>query len=186
MLLNNRIINEPILVNRLLFGLTNHRIPPQTPSPVRWREAFVDTQHPANEMTTQDQYHELSFYTLAHKGKNFVHQHIVDAYAAQTADTDTKPITIFFSLAGLYLFVEKGFTGRQVQDAHLQMAQKPKEYPKIILPEHRGKITVKNVLDAPAGADRDAMILEWCISVWTAFSDQHEKVIFLTEKLLAK
>ncbi len=55
-------------------------------------------------MTAQEQYHELSFYTLAHTGKTFIHQHIVDAYAAQAADAKTKSITIFFALAGLYLF----------------------------------------------------------------------------------
>lgn len=137
-------------------------------------------------MTLQEQYNELSFYTLALKDKNFIHQHVVDAHAAQTADGNTKPITIFFSLAGLYLFVEKHCTGRQVQDAHLQMAKKPKEYPKIILPERRGDITVRDVLDASAGADRDEMILKWCIVVWTAYSDQHEKIISLTDKLLAK
>jgi len=45
---------------------------------------------------------------------------------------------------------------------------------------------VKNVLDAPAGADREEMIRKWCISVWAAFSNQHDKIISLTEKLLAK
>lgn len=137
-------------------------------------------------MTTQEQYYELSFYTLAHKDKSFIHQHIVDAYAAQTADSNIKPIAIFFSLAGLYLFVEKNYTGRQVQKAHLKMAQKPKDYPKIVLPETRGEITVKNVLEASPGADRDEMIHRWCISVWTSFSNCHDKIIPLTEKLLAK
>jgi len=136
-------------------------------------------------MTIQEQYHELSFYTLSHK-ERFIHQHIVDAFAAQTADTNTKSVTIFFSLAGLYLFVEKNYTGKQVQDAHIQMAKKPKEYIKVILPESRGSITVKNVLDTPPGVDRDDMIRQWCVSVWTAFSNQHDKIIFLTEKLLAK
>ncbi len=69
-------------------------------------------------MTLQEQYYELSFYTLAHPDKDFIHQHIVDAYAAQTASEKTKPITIYFSLAGLYLFIEKDYTGRQVQKAH--------------------------------------------------------------------
>ncbi len=137
-------------------------------------------------MTTQEQYHELSFYTLAHKGKNFIHQHIVDAYAAQTADTKTKPITVFFSLAGLYLFVDKNYTGRQVQEAHLQMSKKTKDFVKIILPETRGSITVKNVLDTPPGVQRDEMIRQWCISVWNAFSDQHDKIISLTQKLVTK
>jgi hypothetical protein len=136
-------------------------------------------------MTTQEQYYELSFYSLAHRDKNFVHQHIVDAYTAQVADRDTKPIAVFFSLAGLYLFLGKNYTGRQVQDAHLRMAKKTKEYPEIVLPETRGAITVKDVLDTPPGADRDDMIRKWCASVWEAFSGQHEKIILLTEELLA-
>ena len=136
-------------------------------------------------MTTNDRYNELSFYTLAHKDKNFIHQHVVDTYAAQTADADTKPITIFFSLAGLYLFIEKNFSGRQVQEAHLQMSGKPKEYPAIILPESRGDITVENVLAVSPGTERDKMIRKWAMSVWTAFSNQHAKVKYLTEKLLS-
>ena len=137
-------------------------------------------------MTAQEQYEELSFYTLSLQDEDFIHQHVVDAYAAQTANVDTKPITVFFSLAGLYLFVEKNYTGRQVQTAHLQMAKKPKEYPKIIFPESRGSVTVKNVLDAPPGNERDQVIRQWCVSVWKAFSDQHETIISLTEKLLIK
>jgi hypothetical protein len=137
-------------------------------------------------MTTQEQYYELSFYTLNRNDKDFIHQHIVDAYIAQTANANTKPIAIFFSLAGLYLFVEKTYTGKQVQNAHLQMAKQPKDYPKITLPESRGNITVKNVLDTPPGTERDEMIRQWCISVWNAFANEHNKIITLTEKLLAR
>lgn len=68
----------------------------------------------------------------------------------------------------------------------MQMAQKPKEYPMIILPETRGEITVENVLEEPAGAERDEMIRKWCISVWAAYLNEHDKIISLTEKLLAK
>ncbi len=74
-------------------------------------------------MTSQEQFHELSFYTLSLQDKYFIHQHIVDAYAAQTADINTKPIKIIFSLVGLYLFIEKKYTGREVQLAHMQMAK---------------------------------------------------------------
>jgi hypothetical protein len=135
-------------------------------------------------MIQTEQYHELAFYTLAHTGRNFIHQHVVDAFAAQTADNSSKPITIFFALAGLYLFLEKNYTGLQVRDAHLQMAKKTKSFPTISLPDDRGAITVSNVLAAPAGNDRDEMIRQWCISVWDAFSEQHSDVTTLTEKLL--
>lgn len=136
-------------------------------------------------MSTLDLYHELSFYTLNHRGKDFIHQHIVDAYTAQTADEKTKNITIFFALAGLYLFIEKNFTGRQVQQAHLKMAQKSKDYKKFNLPDYRGAITVKDILIFDPGEKRDDMIRQWCIAVWDAYSGQRVNVIALTEELLA-
>ena len=83
----------------------------------------------ARSKSTTDDFHELTFYTLAHPdAAYFIHQHIVDAYQAQTADEHTKPIAIIFSLAGLYLFAEQGYTGKMVQQVHMKMAgnKKPK------------------------------------------------------------
>src|SRR5258708_288507 len=71
----------------------------------------------------QDLYYSLAFYTLNLKDKAFLNQYIVDAYAAQHATKETKPIKITFALVGLYLMAEKGYTGRQVQQAHMQLAR---------------------------------------------------------------
>lgn len=135
-------------------------------------------------MTLQEQYYELSFYTLSLADKNFIHQHIVDAYAAQEANEHTKPITLFFALAGLYLHLEKNYTGREVQQAHVKMAEKPKHFPTFHLPENRGNILIFNILEAPPGAERDSLIYEWCRSVWAAYADQHDLIITSTEKFL--
>ena len=58
-------------------------------------------------MNVEDQrrelYHELSAYTLSHPDPSFIHQYVVDAFAAQTADENTKPIALTFALVGLYL-----------------------------------------------------------------------------------
>lgn len=135
-------------------------------------------------MSSSDKYHELSLYTLGLQDENFIHQHIVDAFTAQTADENTKDITIFFALAGLYLFVEKNYTGRQVQKAHQKMAELTKTFHKINLPFHRGTVTVSEVLKASEGEERDEMIKLWCLSVWEAYSDQHSEIIKTTEKLL--
>jgi Family of unknown function (DUF5946) len=70
-----------------------------------------------------DLYHELSCYTLTHPDPSFIHQHIVDAYTAQNANEITKPIAVVFALIGLYLHVEKNFTGRQVQRFHMKLAK---------------------------------------------------------------
>lgn len=51
--------------------------------------------------TDHDLYNELSCYTIAHGDAAFIHQHIVDAFIAQTADESTKPISLTFALVGL-------------------------------------------------------------------------------------
>ncbi len=122
--------------------------------------------------TCQDLYSQLAFYTLNYAGPEFfIHQYIVDAYAAQHSQETDKPIKVAFALIGLYLFTEKNYTGKEVQLAHMQLAKVKREYPKFVLPEKRGEITVANVLNIKAGKDRDEMIKAWATSVWQVFSD---------------
>ena len=117
-------------------------------------------------LTDQDLYDELSFYTLGLRDDAFLHQNIVDAYAAQHVDEQTKPIRTVFALIGLYLHIEKGFTGRQVQKMHMRLANRRKQWPTIPPPEEKAKITVADVLAAVPGEQRDAAIRDWCIAVW--------------------
>lgn len=121
-------------------------------------------------------YEALTYYTLGHTSPDFIHQEIVDAWAAQNADERTRPITLVFALAGLYLYVEHGFTGRQVQRAHMAMARHRKPWDSIPLPEERGAVQVGEVVTAPAGPIRDAMIRRWCESVWDAYRAQQPQV----------
>lgn len=139
------------------------------------------------EKSPTDLFHELTFYTLDHPDRPyFIHQHAVDAFTAQHADSGTKPIAIIFSLAGLYLYLEKNYTGRQVQLAHMHMAKGTKTWPKIALPEDRGRITVSEVMAAEAGPIRDRLIRAWCLSVWQCFRTSHQIIQELTGKLLLK
>jgi hypothetical protein len=124
----------------------------------------------------QDQCNELAFYTLAHKDPAFIHQHLVDAFAAQHADVSTKPITLVFALIGLYLHVEKGYTGKQVQLAHMQMAKHRKQWVQPPLIKKRGSITAADVLAATPGPVRDAMIDMWSVSVWDAWKDSRAQI----------
>jgi hypothetical protein len=48
-------------------------------------------------------------YTMGRPG--FILQHVVDAFAVQSANTETKPIAVMFGLVGLYLHVERQFSG---------------------------------------------------------------------------
>ncbi len=137
-------------------------------------------------MIPSAKYHELSYYTLSLQDEEFIHQHVVDAYTAQTADSQTKNISLFFALAGLYLFLEKNYTGKQVQEAHQIMASRTKNYPKLNLPEQRGDLTVDNVLAEPEELKRKEMIKRWCVSVWDVYANNHKEIILRTNALLAE
>ena len=127
----------------------------------------------------REAYHELCAYTLTHGDAAFIHQHVVDAFAAQNATDTSKPIGVTFALVGLYLFFEKGFTGRQVQRVHMQLAREKHDWPRFTLPTDRGAITALDVMIAPEGAVRDHAIHEWCASVWKAFSGNRQTIINL-------
>jgi hypothetical protein len=47
------------------------------------------------------QYDELSHYTLTHPDPEFIHQYVVDAFAAQHAHPRTKAIALTFALVAL-------------------------------------------------------------------------------------
>jgi hypothetical protein len=134
-------------------------------------------------MTSErDAYDELQCYTLAHGDPAFIHQHVVDAWAAQHADEQTKPIALTFALVGLYLHVEKGFSGRQVQKTHMQLAQRKRNWPSFPLPRDRGSVNASLVMETAAGPERDQAIHAWCASVWDAFRESHEAVVELLKQ----
>jgi hypothetical protein len=83
-----------------------------------------------------DAYDELYAYTIGRK--NFILQHVVDANIAQRAPAaNPPPIGVIFSLAGLYLHVDKGFTGTQVQKAHRVMGKVKRSWPGVVWPSQR-------------------------------------------------
>lgn len=122
-------------------------------------------------IANKDAYDELCCYTLAHGDPAFIHQHVVDAFAAQDETSDDKPIRLTFALVGLYLHVERGFTGRDVQLAHMKLGRSKQMWPTFSIPKDRGLIDAAIVLAAPFD-QRDEMIHQWCYSVWKTFSDQ--------------
>jgi hypothetical protein len=130
----------------------------------------------------QDAYQELQCYTLAHGDPAFLHQHVLDAWVAQHADTGTKPIGLTFALAGLYLHVECGFTGRHVQRAHMVMGERKRTWPAFVLPIDRGAVRVTEVVAAPSGRARDDAIAAWCVSVWSAYRENRAAIVALLEE----
>ena len=122
-------------------------------------------------------YDEVYLYTMGRPG--FILQHVVDAFAVQTADANSKPIAVVFGLVGLYLRVEKQFSGRQVQLAHMALGRRKRDWPAMHLPDDRGDMTIADVLAAPAGPERDLAIVNWCRSLWTACGGNRPAVLAL-------
>jgi Family of unknown function (DUF5946) len=127
---------------------------------------------------------EMTYYTLAHADPRFIHQHLVDAYGAQHVRRSKSTIGAAFALAGLYLAVERGFTGRQVQKMHMLMANKSKEWPRFIAPDDAGPVTVADVLAVEPGPGRDEKLMEWCASVWAAWSADQSQVREMVDRYI--
>ncbi len=118
-------------------------------------------------MAEDEAYDALRAYTLTLGDADFLHQHVVDVYAAQHADAGDKPIQRIFALAGLNLFLEKGFSGRQVQKVHMHLANRRGPWPTLPLPARRSALTAADVLATAPGAERRQAVQAWCVSVWS-------------------
>jgi hypothetical protein len=127
-------------------------------------------------------YEALQCYTLGHGGAEFIHQHVVDAWAAQHAARSDKPIRLAFALIGLYLHLERGLTGREVQQAHMRLAHRRQPWPTFPLPSGRGSMAATEVMAAPPGEERDRAIDAWCASVWAAYQGSRQAVVDLLDR----
>ena len=107
-----------------------------------------------------------------------------NAYGAQHVRQSKSTIGAAFALAGLYLAIERGFSGRQVQKMHMRMARKSKEWPRFIQPQDVGPLTVADVLAVPPGPRRDEKLMDWCASVWGGWSPQHGRVSEMVDRFL--
>ncbi len=127
---------------------------------------------------------DLSSYTVSKRDAEFIHQHAVDAYEAQHAGDRTRNITVAFGLIGLYLALEKGFTGRQVQEAHMKLARTRKDWPRLDPPAIPAPITVLDVVQGRTDEERDQLIWKWMAAVWDSWSDRKDWVRAITDTLL--
>lgn len=129
----------------------------------------------------QEAYDELSAYTLMRGDATFIHPHVVDAYAVQFSDEQTKPIKLTFGLIGLYLKIEKQYTGREVQRAHMQLGRRKHVWPEFEIPTDRGSMRPSDVIAAPPGHERDQAIDAWCVSVWTPWQANRRTIANLLD-----
>jgi hypothetical protein len=135
-------------------------------------------------ISEENAYNELCAYTLAHatKDASFIHQHVVDAYAAQRADGGSRAIRVVFALVGLYLRAERHYSGRQVQRVHMELARRKRSWPKVPLPLDRGSMTAADVIATRPGPERDKAIDAWCACVWAAYADTRKTIADLLDE----
>ena len=132
----------------------------------------------------EELYHQLTAYDLEHQDPSFLHQESVDAYAAQHAGPGQAAIGTVFATAGLYLFAEHHFTGRQVQAAHTAMARRRREWRALSLPVRTCATNVATVLSAGPGDARDAMIRAWARDVWSTWQHERGRIAEICRELL--
>jgi hypothetical protein len=121
-------------------------------------------------------YGELAAYNMSKNDPAFIHQLAVDAYGAQHSGGVTRNITTAFALIGLYLSIECGYTGRQVQKAHMELAKRRHDWPRFEPPHQTYSLTVFDVLRVEPGKKRDEMLKAWAEDVWKSWEHYHDWV----------
>lgn len=132
----------------------------------------------------KDLYDQLAFYTLAHQDRAFfIHQLVVDAYGASHITKNSKPVAVCATLLGLWLFNEHGYTGKQVQDIHMELGNTMKEFPLLDVPNEKSGITIFDVLEVKEGDARDEKIREWSRAVWQLWKAKYPDIASLLVKV---
>jgi hypothetical protein len=129
-------------------------------------------------------YHQLSAFTLSLTDPKFIHQLAVDAYAAQHSGPNVKPISTTFALIGLYLAFERGYTGNEVQRAHVRLGQNRREWPVFNVPPVQSAVTVRDVLSSDMAQHYEYAIRRWGRSVWDVWALEQRTVQGLVERYL--
>lgn len=124
-----------------------------------------------------DLFNQLADRTFAFQHPDFHHQLSVDAYGAQHADGVSRNIITAYALIGLYLALEKNYTGRQVQHVHSIIPKQSWE--KLEPPATTGTLTVQDVLKATTEEELYAAMKKWAQAVWDSWSAHHA---FIKEK----
>jgi hypothetical protein len=115
------------------------------------------------------------------------HQLTVDAYGAQHAGPPTGALRVAYSLAGLMLALERGWSGPEVRAFHQRMGRPEPWWPSFPRPAGAARLTVADVVAAGARAgsvDGHARLVQrWAGSVWDAWRDRHADVRALVDRL---
>lgn len=113
--------------------------------------------------------------TLIAGSGDFIHQVALDAYVAQHCPGDARRALVY-SLAGLYLVVEQGRTGRQVQQVHQALAMT--RHPLLAMEpvDAHAAGTAADVLLQISHDGLVASVNGWAARVWHAYAAHHQEI----------
>ncbi len=131
-------------------------------------------------------YDRLAAFTQSRGDKDFIHQIAVDAYTAQHLGPEVKPIGGTFALVGLFLAFERGYTGRQVQLAHMALGKTKRDWPRFEPSKGTAKLTVADALRGLDEKNYRDRINAWGKAVWDLWKPEHGHVAALVNKFLLK
>ena len=127
---------------------------------------------------------DLQSYTVSLQDPGFIHQHVVNACAAQHTGGTTRPITVAFGLIGLYPALEKGYTGREGERAHMRIAKAGNDWLLTDPPGRCAALNVMDVLQAGNNEEKDVIIRKWMSAVWASWAGRQQWVRVITDELL--
>lgn len=117
-----------------------------------------------------------------------LHQLTVDAYGAQHAGPPTGQRYVAYSVAGLALAIEHGWSGPQIRDLHARMGPVQPSWPPLPPPAAPAGMTVADVVSAGAWANSPEghaeAVPRWAGAVWNSWSDQHDEIRVWVDRLL--
>ena len=129
-------------------------------------------------------YDELAVFTQTSGDKDFIHQTAIDSYTAQHLGPKLKPIGGAFALIGLYLTFERGYTGRQVQLAHMALGKNHRDWPRFVAPKGKAVLTVADVITDLNQDNFRPRINAWGKAVWDWWKPEHDRVAELIDRYL--
>lgn len=127
---------------------------------------------------------EVAAFEAEHPSLLAGHQLLVDAYGAQHAPPGS--IRLPYSLVGLHLAIEEGWTGLAVRALHGRMGKPRPDWPALLRPASVGDRTILDVAVRGARAESEAghtaALSAWAGDVWSAYAGQHEAIRTLTDR----
>jgi Family of unknown function (DUF5946) len=109
---------------------------------------------------------------LAEVGRS--HQLLVDTYTAQHVGPNAAAITGAFALVGLYLALERGWSGLEVRDAHQALANRYRDWPRFAgAARAQAAVTVEDLALAATTSQYAETLHRWARAVWASWRDEH-------------